>query len=202
MIENAQVQIRDLVTKMHLAAPAENALIKNTSKLYEELIANKVSLGLARSTHAATALFLACDGHACVALPKVKYVCGSSVSMKHISKAREILQLPHGTAHEKLNTLCSVCNISNRDFIKKAHHFVSLLDEEGSFMPTTMAAAAFWSAGVALDYKERLSQNKISKLTGCTELTIRKASDILSQRVTARREVKEGNEIDNGRETM
>lgn len=193
MLEKTQTQIRDQVTKMHLAAPAENALIESASKLYEELLENKVSLGLARSIRVATAIFLACDGNACIALPKVKHVCGSNVSMKHISKARKILQLPHGTAHEKLNSLCRVCNIYNGDFITKAHHFVSLLEEEGSLMPTTMAAAAFGSAGVALDYKDRLTQNEISKITGCTEMSIRKVSNTLSF---------DGKEIDNGRETM
>jgi hypothetical protein len=125
----------------------------------------------------ATAAFLACDSKACIAISKLKCAFGKNISGKNIRKARAALQIPHGTAHEKLDSLCNVCEVSDPVLIARAHKYVELLNIT-SAMPSSIAATSLYVA-VYESPTSSLTQNEIYLLTGCTVITQRKLTKIL-----------------------
>ena len=187
--EEVRAQISDKVKEMGLFSLAERVLIESTIKVYNEIeLKNKDNWRCAprSSSRIATALYLACDKHACIAIPKVKRACGNSIRTKYITKARKLLALSPATPREKLDSLCKICGVTNKEFVEKAHYFISLLDGHKSYSPSAMAASAFYAAHYQLSgdnpNSKHLTQKGISELTGCTEITIAKIVKDLYQR--------------------
>ena len=186
--EEVEVQISNRVHEMGLSSLAEKALVGSTIKLYGEIGTKCIFPESNESTtrQIATALFLACDGHACISIPKVQRACGKHLQMKNIWEARKAIGQTPATAHEKLDSLCLLYHISNKAFLERAHHFITLF--KGYYRPTTMAVTAFLVAlqqnqpNVPLPLKELL---KLTKATGCRVVTIRNAYMYLHKKIMA-----------------
>ena len=190
--EKTQAQIRDKVKEMTLSQPAEEALIESTIRLYDELKSKEVfHMGTPTDYPIATALYLACDSHACIAIPKVKRVCRNSLRGKHITQARKALQLYPTSAHEKLDHLYKSSGIADKKLLEKAHYFISLLDGHKSYMPTNLAASAFYEAGRQLNPFKHTTQREISDLTGCQISSMMNISEDLHRKYVALDELKE-----------
>ena len=171
--KEAEVQISNSVKEMGLSFLAEEALIESTIKLYDETERkDEVYRHIPTSYKIATALFLACDSHACIAIPKVQRVCKTQLHGKYITRARRVLEIAPATAHEKLDSLYKSLGSSNTELLEKAHHFISLIEGDKSYRPTLLAATAFYEADRQLNIYGNISQNEISKLTGCTTISI------------------------------
>lgn len=171
-----EAQIRSLVSKMNLASASELSLISETNSIYNRMLDKGIKDGPI-GNRVSTALFLACDGNACIAIPKVKSVCGSQLKGRNIRKIRAALQISHGTAHEKLSSLCERLNVADLDVKRKAHLYVDLLEDRNVMFPTHLAVVAFhlanWETETALTVKE------MSEMTGCSEQSILKNIRIL-----------------------
>ena len=171
-------QIRAQIDKLALAPPARLALFKATTDIFEQMEQKGELPYVSVPRRIATAAFLACDSKACIAIPKLKHTFGTQIVQKHISKVRIALNIPYGTAHEKLDSLCKVSEITNIHTILHAHHYVDLLSEDSAGMPSNIAATALYVAD-NLCSSNPLSQRDICHLTGCTEITLRFLSKIL-----------------------
>jgi hypothetical protein len=125
------------------------------------------------------ALFLACDGNACIAIPKVRSVCGSQLKGHNIRKIRGALQIPHGTAHEKLNSLCELLKVADLDVKGKAHLYVDILESRNVMFPTHLAVAAFYLANWGRETS--LTVKELREMTGSCEGTMLKNIRILKE---------------------
>jgi len=173
---NKEIQIE--INRLSLAPSARLALSKATCDIFNRMKEKKVIQQVPFPRRIATAIFLACDSKACIAIPKLKLTFGTQIVQKHISKARIALNISHGTAHEKLDSLCKVSEITNTDIILRAHHYVDLLSVNSAGMPSNIAATSLYVAD-NLRSSNSLSQREIRHLTGCTETTLRILSKIL-----------------------
>lgn len=158
-------QIQELISKMHLLPDSEVALIGHTTEIYNKFKEKGIMRTYQLRKRIAVSAFLACDGKVCVALPKLRRAADSSISGGNIGKARRELNIPRGTAHEKLDSLCHVCHVSDEIVISRAHDYVALMD--GTSSPTMLAATA-----LSLAHDETLSvyplllQENIIRATG------------------------------------
>ena len=179
-------EIAKQINKMNLALATHIALVKATSNIFNQMKQEDVIQSASISHRIATAAFLACDGNACVAIPKLKRAFGTRIASKYIVKARTALRIPHGTAHEKLDSLCDICEIMDRDTITRAHYYVELLSERSSGSPTAIAATSFYAA---LQQSSRvLTQREIQHLTGCSEIIQRRLIKVLLYKLTQKAE--------------
>jgi transcription initiation factor TFIIIB Brf1 subunit/transcription initiation factor TFIIB len=176
-IEELQMQI----DAMSLAPSASSALLEATLEIFHRMKQEKVMQAVPLAHRIATAAFLACDSNACIAMSKLKRAFGNNILGRNITKARTALQIPHGTAHEKLNSLCDVCEISDTATESQAHYYVDLLSET-SAMPSSIASASLYVAVKGVSMKS-LTHNEIYHLTGCTEITQRKLIKILLRKL-------------------
>jgi transcription initiation factor TFIIIB Brf1 subunit/transcription initiation factor TFIIB len=170
-------ELRAQIDAMSLAPSASSALYYATLEIFHRMKQKGVIQATPFSHRIATAAFLACDSKACIAISKLKRAFGKNITGKNITKARKVLQIPHGTAHEKLDSLCNVCEVMDPTLIARAHHYVELLSET-SAMPSSIAATSLYVA-VYESSTSTLTLNEISHLTGCTEITLRKLINIL-----------------------
>ena len=171
--KEVETQISGMVEEMNISPLAGKALINSTIKLYDELESKGILYrGIPSPDIISTALFLACDGHACIVVPKVQRVCKSHLHKKYIQRAREALGSFPATAHEKLDSLYKSIGCSNTKLLEKAHHFISLIEGDKSYRPTILAAMAFYEADRQLNFYDNITQNKIAELTGCTTTSI------------------------------
>ena len=185
-------EIAKQINKMNLALATHIALVKATSTMFNRMKQEGVIQSASISHRIATAAFLVCDGNACIAIPKLKHAFGTRIASKYISKARTALQIPHGTAHEKLDSLCGICKIEDANIVaRRAHYYVELLSEHSSGSPTYMAATSFY---VALQQSSRvaLTQREIQHLTGCSEIGQRRLINVLLHKLTQKVEDIEG----------
>ena len=172
-IEELEVQI----DAMSLAPSASSALLKATLDIFHRMKHEKIMQAVPLAHRTAAAAFLACDSQACIAIPKLKRAFGKNIIGRNITKARRALQISHGTAHEKLDSLCKVCKISNTDTILRAHHYVELLSGDGA-MPSNIAAASLYVAEHRRS-KGALTAREMRDLTGCTDITLRKLVHVI-----------------------
>ena len=170
-------ELRAQIDAMSLAPSASSALLKVTLEILHRMKQEKVMQAVPLAHRTAAAAFLACDSQACIAIPKLKRAFGKNIIGKNISKARRALQISHGTAHEKLDSLCKVCKISNTVTILRAHHYVELLREDGA-MPSNIAAASLYIAEYRRS-KGALTAREMRDLTGCTDITLRKLVHVI-----------------------
>jgi transcription initiation factor TFIIIB Brf1 subunit/transcription initiation factor TFIIB len=175
-IEELQAQIE----LMSLAPSAHLALLEATLDIFRRMQQEDVLHSVLLSHRIATAAFLACDSKACIAIPKLKRAFAKNLTGKNIRKARAALQIPHGTAHEKLDSLCTVCECSDPVLIARAHQYVELLSET-SAMPSSIAATSFYVA--VYESSMTLTHNDIYHLTGCTEITLREHTKTLLRKL-------------------
>ena len=175
-IEELQVQI----DAMSLAPSPSSALLEATLDIFHRMKQEKVMQAVPLSHRIATAAFLACDSKACIAIPKLKRAFGNNITGKNITKARKALQIAHGTAHEKLDSLCNVCEVTDLALIARAHQYVELLSAT-SAMPSSIAATSFYVA--VYESSMTLTHNEIYHLTGCTEITQSKLTKILLRKL-------------------
>jgi hypothetical protein len=146
-----------------------SALLKATLEIFHRMKQEEVIPATQFSHRIATAAFLACDSKACIAISKLKCAFGTNLTGKNIRKARKALQIPHGTAHEKLDSLCNVCEVLDPAIIARAHQYVELLNVT-SAMPSSIAATSLYVA-VYESPISSLTRNELYHLTGCTEVT-------------------------------
>lgn len=172
-------EIRAEIDKISIAPSARSALFKVTSNIFEQMQQKRLLQSVPLPRRIATAAFLACDSKACIAIPKLKLAFGDQIVQKHISKARISLKIHHGTAHEKLDSLCKVCEISDTVTISRAHQYVDFLREAGT--PSNVAVASLYVADNQTS-GSALTQREMRDLTGCTEATLRSLSMILLRR--------------------
>jgi hypothetical protein len=182
-IEELQAQI----DAMSLAPSASSALLKATLDVFHRMKQEDVLQATPLPHRIATAAFLACDSKACIAISKLKRAFGDNITGKNIRKARIALQIPHGTAHEKLDSLCNVCEVLDPVLIARAHQYVELLNVT-SAMPSSIAAASLYVA--VHESPMSLTHNELYLLTGCTEITQRKLIKILLQKLCSKDERK------------
>lgn len=190
MIDEEESKIDEIMSKidnqikgMRLATPAHNALTKATWDIYTQMYEKKILGRISTSYLIATAAFLACDGNACIALPKLKHAFGSRIKGGYISKSRAALQIPHGTAHKKLDSLCKVLDVSDPNIIKLAHFYSGILDGT-SHMPSYIAAASLYIACNLL-YKNGFTLKELYHYTGCGVVSIRETYKLICKKVAA-----------------
>lgn len=189
MTEDLLYLITNRIQNMHLAPGTEESLIKITKALYEEMLEKKRWRSISRSNRVSIALFLACDGHACIALPKVKTVCGPGGYLKNVHEAREALGIPHGTAHKKLDSLYKAAGIENEAVKEKGHYYVSLFEEiPGAFFPTNVATASLYAANIINGKPEYMTLKMLCSLTGCTEVSLTNLLKMLIREVKRMKE--------------
>lgn len=186
--------IMNRIEKMHLAPRTEESLIKITKALYEEMLEKKMGYAISRNNRVSIALFLACDGHACIALPKVKTVCASGSYLKHVYEARKVLGIPHGTAHEKLDSLYKAAEIEDEAVKEKGHYYVYLFDKcPGAFFPTNVATASLFAANIINSKPQYVTLGMLCFLTGCTEVSI---TNLLKKLIKEVKRMKEETGVD------
>jgi hypothetical protein len=180
-------ELRAQIDAMSLAPSASSALLEATLEIFHRMKQEEVMQAVPLAHRTATAAFLACDSKACIAISKLKRAFGDNITGKNITKARTALQIPHGTAHEKLDSLCNVCEVLDPVLIARAHKYVELLNVT-SAMPSSIAATSLYVA--VYESPMSLTRNEISLLTGCTEITQRKLTKTLLRKLapTAREE--------------
>jgi hypothetical protein len=172
--------IEELVAQidaMSLAPSASSALLEATLDVFQRMKQEDVIQATHLSHRIATAAFLACDSKACIAISKLKCAFGKNITGKNITKARRALQIPHGTAHQKLDSLCNVCQVSDPVIIARAHQYAALLSET-SAMPSSIATTSLYVAALESPTMS-LTENELYRLTGCTDITQRKLTRIL-----------------------
>jgi hypothetical protein len=133
------------IDAMALAPSASLALLKASLDIFHRMKREKVMQATPVSHRIAIAAFLACDANACIAISKLKRAFGENITGKNITKARRALQIPHGTAHEKLDSLCTICEVLDPEIIARAHQCTDLLSET-SAMPSSIAATSLYAA--------------------------------------------------------
>lgn len=186
-------ELRAQINAMSLAPSASSALLEATLDIFYRMKQENAIQATPIAHRIATAAFLACDSKACIALSKLKSAFGNNLTGKNITKARRVLQIPHGTAHEKLDSLCKICEVSDPVLIASAHLYVELLSET-SAMPSSIAATSFYVA-VKDSPTSSLTHNEISLLTGCTEVTQGKLTKILLQKLCSEDERRKNNAL-------
>jgi len=165
-------ELRAQIDAMSLAPSASSALFEATLDIFHRMKHEKIMQAVPLSHRTATAAFLACDSKACIAIPKLKRAFGKNITGKNITKARKALQIAHGTAHEKLDSLCNVCEVTDLSLISRAHQYAELLSDTGA-MPSSIASTSLYVADRESSTRP-LTHNDIYHLTGCTEVTQRK----------------------------
>ena len=181
-MDEIKSEIDNRIKGMHLATPAHNALAKATWDIYKQMQEKKILWRVSSSHLIATAAFLACDGNACIAIPKLKHAFGSRIKGRYISKSRAALQIPRGTAHQKLDSLCNVLDVSDPNIIKLAHFYASVLAGT-SRMPSYLAGASLYIASNMLYMKDRFTLKELQHYTGCGEVTIRETYKSICHKV-------------------
>jgi transcription initiation factor TFIIIB Brf1 subunit/transcription initiation factor TFIIB len=179
-------EIDNQIKEMHLATPAHNGLTKATLDIFNQMAQEDVIQFASISHRIATAAFLACDGNACIAIPKLKRVFGSQIKGGYISNSREVLQIPRGTAPKKLDSLCKVLDVSDSNIIKLAHFYAGVLDGT-SHAPSYIAVASLYIAcNVLYNKSKRFTLKELYHYTGCGEVTLRATYKLICKKVGER----------------
>lgn len=143
MRENEEIQ--KLISNMNLSPDSAAALNRYTTEICTKLKEKGLMQASSIRKRVTASVYLACDGKACVAIPKL-IAAAHSIPTNEIGNARGILKIRRGTAHLKLDSLSHVCHVKDKNVISKAHDYVSLLDNTG-VTPTAIAATALSLAG-------------------------------------------------------
>ena len=175
-------EIEKRINKIPLAMPARIALIQATSDIYEQMKQEDVMQSVSIPHRIATAAFLACDGNACIALPKLKSTFGGSLKGAFIHKARTALNIPHGTARNKVDSLYNVLNIQDSRIKKLAHFYVDVLSGT-AHMPSNLAVASIYLASYVIDNRNGLTLKELYRYTGCGEITQREIRKMICQKI-------------------
>lgn len=183
MTETPYNQIRERVERLHLTSCMEESLTRITKTLYEEMRDKGIAQTISISNRISTALFLACDGHACIAIPKVKIVCGSGSYLGHINKARNSLKIPHGTAHKKFDSLCKAAGINSKEIDERGHRYIDLLNQRAAYFPTSVATVSLYAANLVNWKPQRIALKSLCALTGCGQISINSLLKVLEKEV-------------------
>jgi transcription initiation factor TFIIIB Brf1 subunit/transcription initiation factor TFIIB len=164
-------ETQKLISKMNLLPDSAAALNHYTTKICTKIKEKGLMRTATIRKLVTTSAYLACDGKACVATPKLK-AAAHSIPVYEIGNARRILKIPRGTAHQKLDSLSRVCHVRDKNVISKAHDYVSLLNNTGSG-PTGIAATALSLAdNRTLSIYPLHLQEDIIRATGTSKSTL------------------------------